>query len=136
MVERIDDMPAGTIGFRATGKLSREDYRNVMEPDLRRAAESGDIRMVFQLTDFGGLEPGAWFEDVKTGLGLGLGHHSAWKRSAIVTDVEWVGKAFELFAWMTPGEVEPRSTQGERYQRMVDVFGLDLVEEAKRWVAG
>lgn len=122
MVERIDDMPAGTIGFRATGKLSREDYRNVMEPDLRRAAESGDIRMVFQLTDFGGLEPGAWFEDVKTGLGLGLGHHSAWKRSAIVTDVEWVGKAFELFAWMTPGEV--------------DVFGLDQVEEAKRWVAG
>jgi hypothetical protein len=121
VVERIDDMPAGTIGFRATGKLSREDYRNVMEPDLRRAAESGDIRMVFQLTDFGGLEPGAWFEDVKTGLGLGLGHHSAWKRSAIVTDVEWVGKHSSC-SLDDPGEV--------------DVFGLDQVEEAKRWVAG
>jgi hypothetical protein len=33
MVERIDDMPAGVVGFRASGKLSRADYRDVMEPD-------------------------------------------------------------------------------------------------------
>jgi stage II sporulation SpoAA-like protein len=122
MVEKIDDMPAGTIGFRASGKLTREDYTEVMEPALREAAESGEIRMLFRLTDFQGLEPGAWIEDVKIGLGLGIGHHSAWKRSAIVTDVEWVGKAFRLFAWMTPGEVA--------------VYGLDQMEEAKAWVAG
>lgn len=121
MVERIEDMPAGTIGFRAAGKLSRDDYTQVMEPALREAAEAGEIRMLFQLTDFDGLEPAAWFEDLKTGLGLGIGHHSAWKRSAIVTDVEWVGKAFKLFAWMTPGEVE--------------VYGLDHLEAAKAWVA-
>jgi hypothetical protein len=28
MVQRIDDMPARTIGFRASGKLTRDDYRN------------------------------------------------------------------------------------------------------------
>jgi hypothetical protein len=78
--------------------------------------------MLFELTGFDGLEPAAWFEDMKTGLGLGVGHHSAWRRSAIVTDVEWVAKAFRLFAWMTPGEVE--------------VFGLDGLEDAKRWAAG
>jgi hypothetical protein len=122
MIERIDDMPPGTIGFRASGKLSRADYRDVLEPVLREAAESGAIRMVFQLTDFKGLEPAAWYQDIKTGLGLGVGHHSAWKRSAIVTDVEWVGKAFELFAWVTPGEVM--------------VWGLDQLEQAKTWVAG
>jgi SpoIIAA-like len=122
MIERIDDMPPGTIGFRASGKLSREDYRDVLEPVLREAAESGAIRMVFQLTDFKGLEPAAWYQDIKTGLGLGVGHHSAWKRSAIVTDVEWVGKAFELFAWVTPGEVM--------------VWGLDQLDQAKTWVAG
>jgi hypothetical protein len=32
-----------------------------------------------------------------------------------------VGKAFQLFAWMTPGEVK--------------VYGLDQLEEAKSWVA-
>jgi hypothetical protein len=30
MVERIDDMPAGTIGFLASGKLTRDDYREVL----------------------------------------------------------------------------------------------------------
>jgi stage II sporulation SpoAA-like protein len=121
MVERIDDMPAGTIGFRASGKLTREDYREVLEPVLRKAAESGEIRMLFTLTDFEGLEPAAWFDDIKTGLGTGIGHHAAWKRSAIVTDVDWVGKAFQLFAWMTPGEVK--------------VYGLEELKEAKGWVA-
>jgi SpoIIAA-like len=121
MVEKIEDMPAGTIGFRASGELSRDDYREVLEPVLREAAESGEIRMLFRLTDFHGLEPSAWFEDLKTGLGLGIGHHSAWKRSAIVTDVEWVGKAFKLFAWMTPGEVA--------------VFELGEMEKARAWVA-
>lgn len=122
MIERIEAMPAGTVGFRASGKLTRDDYRQVLEPVLTEAVESGEIRMLFSLTDFQGLEPGAWFDDVKTGLGLGLGHHSAWKRSAIVTDVEWIGKAFQLFAWMTPGQVK--------------VFPeLDQLEEAKSWVA-
>ena len=121
MVAPIDDMPAGTLGFRASGKLTRDDYREVLEPLLRKAAESGEIRMLFILTAFEGLEPGAWFDDIKTGLGLGIGHHSAWKRSAIVTDVEWVGKAFQLFAWMTPGEVK--------------VYRLNQLEEAKNWVA-
>jgi SpoIIAA-like len=121
MVERIEDMPAGTIGFRSSGKLTRDDYRQVMEPALRDAAEAGEIRMLFELADFDGLEPAAWFDDVKLGLGIGVGHHSAWRRSAIVTDIEWVGKAFRLFAWMTPGEIE--------------VFGLDQRDEARSWVA-
>jgi hypothetical protein len=121
MIERIDDMPPGTIGFRANGKLTREDYRNVLEPVLREAAESGEIRMLFTLTDFEGLEPTAWSDDIKTGLGLGIGHHSAWKRSAIATDVDWVAKAYQLFAWATPGEVK--------------VYRLDQIEDAKTWVA-
>jgi hypothetical protein len=27
MIERIEDMPAGTVGLRASGKLIRDDYR-------------------------------------------------------------------------------------------------------------
>ncbi len=120
MIEQIEDMPTGTIGFTASGKFTRDDYRKVLEPVLRKAAESGEIRMLFKLTNFEGLEPAAWFDDIKTGLGLGIGHHSAWKRSAIVTDVEWVGKAYQMFAWMTPGEVK--------------VYALDQLEDAKNWV--
>jgi hypothetical protein len=32
MVERITDMPTETIGFRASGKLTAEDYREVLVP--------------------------------------------------------------------------------------------------------
>jgi hypothetical protein len=120
MIELIDDMPPRTIGFRASGKLTLEDYRNVLEPGLREAVDSGEVRMVFVLKDFDGLEPRAWPEDVKTGLRLGFGHYSAWKRSAIVTDIDWIAKAFHLFAWITPGEFK--------------VFELDDFDDAKEWV--
>jgi hypothetical protein len=121
MIEKIDTMPAGTIGFRASGKLTRSDYRDVLEPVLREAAESGSIRMLFEIADFDGLEPAAWWDDMKTGLGLGIGHHSAWKKSAIVTNVDWLAKAFRFFAFMTPGEVK--------------VYRPDQYDEALTWVA-
>jgi hypothetical protein len=122
MVEKIKEMPAGTIGFRASGKLTPEDYTDVLVPTLREAVEAGEVRMLFVLSDFEELEPRAWLEDAKTGLGLGFLKHSAWKRSAIVSDAEWVKKAFRIFAWMTPGEVQ--------------VYDLDQENEARSWVAG
>jgi hypothetical protein len=122
MIERIQDMPQGTIGLRASGKLSKADYRDALEPVLREAVESGELRLVFVLTDFHGLEPGAWIEDVKTGLKTWVRDQSAWRRFALVTDVEWVAKAMRMFTWLTPGEVM--------------IYELDGVEEAKRWVAG
>jgi hypothetical protein len=122
MVERIADMPVGTIGFRASGKLTPEDYREVLAPSLREAVDSGEVRMLFVLSDFEELEPKAWIEDARTGFELGFLKHSAWKRSAIVSDADWVKKAFRMFAWMTPGEVE--------------VYGLDQEAEARTWVSG
>ena len=122
MIQRMDEMPAGTIGLEASGKLSRDDYRQVLEPALREGIESGELRLVFVLTDFGGLEPAAVPEDIKTGLSAWFGHHSTWKRFALVTDVEWVAQAMHLFAWMTPGDVM--------------VCDLDRLEEAKAWAAG
>jgi hypothetical protein len=121
MIQKIEAMPPGTIGFRASGKLTRPDYRDVLEPVLREAAESGSIRMLFEITDFDGLEPAAWWDDMRTGLGLGIGHHSAWKKSAIVTNVDWLAKAFRFFAFMTPGEVK--------------VYRLDQHDEALTWVS-
>ena len=122
MIERIDDMPAGTIGLRASGKLSRDDYREVLEPALREGIDTGELRVMFVLTDFDGIEPAAVPEDVKTGLSAWFGHHSAWKRFALVTDVQWVAKATHMFAWMTPGEVM--------------ICDLDQLQDARAWVAG
>jgi hypothetical protein len=122
MIERIQDMPAGTIGLRASGKLSKDEYVAVLEPALREGVASGELRLLFVLTDFDGLELGALPEDVKTGLRAWVRDHSTWKRFALVTNTEWVAKAMHMFAWMTPGEVLIRD--------------LDGFEEAKTWVAG
>jgi hypothetical protein len=121
MIERIDGMPEGTIGLRASGKLSKDEYRAVLEPALEEGIASGELRLVFAISDFDGLEPSAVLEDMKTGMRALVRDHSAWHRFALVTDVDWIAKAFHLFAWMTPGEVR--------------ILGADQLDEAKDWVA-
>jgi hypothetical protein len=77
MIEPLQGMPDGTIGFRASGRVTREEYREMLLPAMRAAAEAGDVRMVFA---------------------VGLGHPHAWKRTALVTDVDWIAKALHAFA--------------------------------------
>ena len=49
MVERIEQgMPSGTIGLKASGKLTADDYRDVMEPALQEAIEGGEARVLCQ----------------------------------------------------------------------------------------
>ena len=122
MIEPIADVPAGVTGLRASGKVSAEDYKQVLEPALREAAEAGEIRLLYVLGEDFEMSAGATAQDAKMGLELGVGHHSAWKRTAVVTGAEWVAKAMRAFAWMAPGEVR--------------VFELGEEAEAKSWVAG
>lgn len=121
MIERIDAMPPGTLGLRSSGELSKADYVDVLEPALAEGVAGGDLRLLFQLDSFDGLGHGAWVEDMKTGLRTWVRDHAAWRRFALVTDVEWVAKAMRAFAWMAPGEVK--------------TFDLAQLEQAKVWVA-
>ena len=121
MVERVDEVPAGVIGLRASGKLTKEDYTEVLEPALKEAMDSEEARVVFVLTDFDGLDLDATFEDIKTGVELA--RRKEWKRLALVTDVDWVARAMRTFAWAMPGELAVYDD-------------LDKLEEAKSWAAG
>jgi hypothetical protein len=123
VIEPLEGMPDGTIGFRATGRVTRDEYRDVLLPSMRACAEAGDVRMVFAVgPGFERFELGALAQDTKAGITLGLGHPHAWKRTALVTDVDWIAKALHMFAWLVPGEV-----------KLYEVEGL---EDAKTWVAG
>jgi hypothetical protein len=122
VIEAIEDMPAGTIGIRATGHVTGDEYRQSVLPRLREAAEAGDVRLVFEVgPGFQKFDAGALAQDAKLGLTVGLGHLRSWKRTAVVTDVDWIVKSIHMFAWLTPGEVR--------------VFDLDALEEAKAWAA-
>jgi hypothetical protein len=122
VIERLDDMPDGVIGLRASGKIAREDYKKVLEPAVKEAVGSGEARVLFVLSDFDGLAHDAWLEDIKTGLGVELKQRAAWKRLAVVTGVDWVAKSMRLFAWAMPGEL--------------GVYEMDQLDQAKEWVAG
>jgi hypothetical protein len=122
VIERLTDMPPGTIGFRAAGEIEREDYDEVLVPELRRALEAGrGLRTLYLIEDLDEIEPGALWADTRLGFDLGVRHHEAWIRSAIVTDIHWMARATKLFAWMIPGQAR--------------VFPRDELEQAKTWVA-
>lgn len=122
MIERITDMPPGTLGFRAAGEIKREDYENVLAPELRRAVETGGVRTLYLIEDLDKLEPSALWADAKLGFDVAVKHHREWVRTAIVTDIDWMVRATKLFAWMIPGEVR--------------VFPVSELDQAKPWVAG
>ncbi len=122
MIERIDDMPAGTTGLRASGKLTKEDYVDVLEPALNKAVACGAVRLLFVLESFDGLAPSAVPEDMKTGFRAWFRDHKAWQKMAFVTDIEWIAKATRAFAFVAPGELE--------------VFPLAEEGAARSWVSG
>jgi hypothetical protein len=122
VIEKLDGMPPETFGFRATGSVTADEYREVLLPGMRDAAKAGDVRMVFAIgPGFDKFEAGALAQDMRAGISLGIGHPRAWTRTAVVTDVDWIAKAMHMFGWMTPGEVK--------------LYDLDGLEDAKAWVA-
>ncbi len=122
MIEALAEMPPGTIGFRFVGHISGADYRDVLNPALHAAVESGEVRAVFVIgPEYEGFDLGAVKEDVKGILPLAFEHRGAWKRIAAVTDVDWMAKSVEGFHWMMPGEVR--------------VFPLAELDAAKAWTA-
>jgi hypothetical protein len=123
MIERLAGMPAGTVGFRVAGDVEREDYEDVLVPELRRALEAGGgLRTLYVIEDLDEIEPGALWADARLGFDLGVRHHHEWVRSAIVSDTDWIARATRLFAWMIPGEAR--------------VFARAELAHAKAWVAG
>ena len=122
MVEALSDMPPGTIGFRVTGHLTGDDYRSAISPALTSAVDAGEVRALFVFgPEYEHIDPSALAEDSKVGFKLGIEHWSAWKRTAIVTDLDWMRRAIHAFVWMTPGDVK--------------VFPGDQLDAAKQWVA-
>jgi hypothetical protein len=102
MIKELSDMPTGVVGFEASGMLYAEDYRDVVLPALEHAARGGEVRFLIVMRDFGGMSGGALWEDLK----VGIEHLRAWKRIALVTDIEWMRQMTALFGWMTPGETK------------------------------
>ena len=105
MIERLGDLPEGVFGFKGSGKISRDEFREMMAP-IYEALERGEpVNLLFVVGDDFGLEAGALWEDLKAGGSVGLKHRSAWRRMAVVTGTDWIRQASAAAGWLAPGEL-------------------------------
>jgi hypothetical protein len=102
MLTILDDMPPGVLGVQASGKLTANDYTQVLGPAIDAAtADGGKLRVVLIFEGaFAGIDAGAVRQDLRTGVSA---WHS-WERIALVTDQKWMVDGLKLFAWAVPGE--------------------------------
>jgi hypothetical protein len=123
VVEIIGNMPVGALGFRISGRLTREEYFRILDP-VRELLERGDKVSFLIVTepDFHGLDLGTLWEDLKAAGSVGLKHRSSWDRLAVVTDKDWMRHAISAFGWLSPGELR--------------VFEPNEFDEAKAWTGG
>jgi len=121
VVERIEDMSAGTIGFRSTDQLTDEDFRDHLAPALkRRSPPATSGWMLVTPPSFGSSELKATADLVREHMDEDVGHRSDWKRIAIVTDSGW------LRAPPASGEDGPGRHQA---------LQADEEDQAKRWLS-
>jgi hypothetical protein len=119
MLEIIFGMPENVVAVDARGKVTGEDYENVLVPLIEGKLRTFDkIRVLYVLgTYFDSFTAGAMWDDTK----IGLKHLTAYERIAVVTNVNWVAGAVKFFSFMMPCPVR--------------VFGNDSLHQAKEWIS-
>ena len=119
MIEPLEGMPAGVIGFRAVGTIEASDYRDVLDPAFDAAlADHETLNCVIVLGDeFDHYSLGAMLEDAK----FITFPHEVWGRAAFVTNNDVLGGVATALGGLVPGEFR--------------VFPLAKQDEAVAWVA-
>ncbi|MEO6798811.1 MAG: STAS/SEC14 domain-containing protein [Rhodanobacter sp.] len=102
MIAQIEGLPAGTLGFRAHGQVTTDDYERIVVPDVEAGfALNRKLRLLYVTADdFTGFDPGAMWNDAK----MGARHFSGWDRVALVTDVPWLRGTATAFSFAIPAE--------------------------------
>jgi len=119
MIEKVTGLPEGVDGVKAVGKVSREDYEQVIVPLFDEARRTGRrLRLLYQLgPEFEGFTPGAAWEDAK----IGLQSLRIFDGCAVVTDLGWIREMTRFMAFLMPCPVR--------------VFGNLDRDKASAWLA-
>jgi len=99
-----------------SGRLTQEDYDDLVPSWESFIARHGKIRMVFVMRDFHGWEPHAAWDDFR----FDLQHRQQVERIAMVGEKKWQHWMTKVAAWFVDANV--------RY------FDVSDESEAERWV--
>jgi hypothetical protein len=106
MLEKLHDVPDSIVGIGTTGKVTGDDYRNVLIPAVEAALAGGhNVRLLYVLGEGVkglGFTPDAAWEDTK----VGLGHYSRREKIAVVSGKGWLRHSVNILGYLIPGEVK------------------------------
>ncbi|MEO8875111.1 MAG: STAS/SEC14 domain-containing protein [Polyangiaceae bacterium] len=91
MLERMNELPKGVEGVRASGKVTAEDYERTLRPLLEDARRDGRrVRFLYEIAaDFEGFTAGAAWDDAR----IGIRYMQRFAACAVVTDIGWMREA-------------------------------------------
>lgn len=100
MIERLEGLPKGVVGLRATGEVTKEDYDRTVVPLFEAMrAEGAPFRILFHFPgQFDGFTAGAAWEDAK----LGLRNLRLIERCAVVSESKWLRAGTRAMGLVVP----------------------------------
>ncbi|MGO9545393.1 MAG: STAS/SEC14 domain-containing protein [Rhodomicrobium sp.] len=118
MFKLIEDLPPDVLGIEATGKVTHEDYENILIPKAEAMIAKGPVKLLYVAGEgFEGYELEALWDDGT----FGVKHWRDFTRVAVVADQAWLRTAVTLFKPFFPSEVQ--------------LFKLGDLAAAKAWIA-
>ncbi|HEY2055019.1 MAG TPA: STAS/SEC14 domain-containing protein [Solirubrobacterales bacterium] len=104
MIQRIEDMPAGTIGFEAIGEVEDDDWEDTVEPVLRSEIAAGNkLRLLYLL---GARSREVEGDAIGKDAGFRARHATSFERVAVVSDEDWVRPALAGLSFLLPGKAK------------------------------
>jgi len=121
MLDVVAGFPERILAFSAKKRLTKQDYREVLIPNVSEALSRYDkVSIYYEFgPEFVGLNPGAAWEDFK----IGMRTLSRWERMAVVTDVGWIRIVVNVFRYLF------------FFSERARVFAVSEAAEARRWIA-
>lgn len=117
MFRIIEGLPEGALGVDASGRVTHEDYRDVLAPQVETLLTKGPVDLIYAIgDDFVGFDLDAIWDDAS----FGVRHWRDFRRIAVVADQQWIHAAVRMFAPFFPAEVR--------------LFRRSELSSAKEWI--
>ena len=119
MFELVEGMPPDVLAIEAVGRVTHEDYRNILIPRAEAMMAQAPIKMIYVIgKEFAGYDLEALWDDGA----FGFKHWREFKRIAVVADLAWLRASISMFTPFFPAEVR--------------LFNLSELSAAKDWIIG
>jgi hypothetical protein len=117
MLKLIEDLPPDVLGIEASGKVTHEDYQNILIPKAEAMMAKGPVKILYVIgPEFTGYELEALWDDTT----FGVKHWRDFSRAAVVTDLAWIRGLISMFKPFFPCEAR--------------LFGVADLAAARSWI--